>query len=274
MKFMKFFPIIFGIVLFASCSDYNQVLKGDDYQAKFQMADSLYSNQYYLRSVGLYEQIYQRFPKQGEGELAYFRIGKSYFLAEDYIMAGYFLGEFPNRYPFSPKVEEATFLTALCSVKNSPEPSLDPTETEIAINSLQQFVERFPESILVDSCNNEIDRLRFKLEVKDFEAVRLYSKTLNYRAAVTSGEIFIKNYPMSQFREEAGYILVENSYLLTKSSIDEKKLERTEQTLERYRNFVAEFPESSYLKSLGHVIDEMELELAKLLDEEEKSKKK
>jgi len=33
-----------------------------------------------VRSIALYEQIYQKMPKTGEGELAYFRIGKAYYI--------------------------------------------------------------------------------------------------------------------------------------------------------------------------------------------------
>lgn len=264
MKVLRFFPLIAAIAVLSACSDYNKILKSDDYAKKFETANALYERGEYARSIALYEQVYQRYPKEGEGELAYFRIGKAYYYEEDFYMGGYFLGEFSKRFPFSPKVEESTFLTAMCSVHNSPEPSLDPTETELAINSLQQFVDRFPESQLVDSSNHIMDRLRFKLEVKDFEAVKLYAKTENYRAAVTSSEIFVKNYPMSQFREEAYFILVHNSYLLAKNSIESKKLERTAQTLERYRNFVIEFPESRYLRSIGSEIDFTEKELERL----------
>jgi outer membrane protein assembly factor BamD (BamD/ComL family) len=71
-------------------------------------------------------------PKTGEGELSYFRIGKAYYEEEDYYMAGYYMGAFTQRFPFSAKAQEAMFLSAMCSVKNSPEESLDQTETEQA----------------------------------------------------------------------------------------------------------------------------------------------
>lgn len=235
------------IVLLASCSGYNSTLKSDDYAAKFQMANELYDNGQEVRSIALYEQVYQRMPKTGEGEISYFRLGKSYYIGGDYYMAGYFLGQFAQRYPVSPKAEEALFLSAMCSVQNSPEASLDQNETELAIYDLQQFINRYPNSILVDSCNHTIDRLRYKLEEKDYKSVKLYSKIESYRAAVSSAETFLTDFPMSTFKEEIHYILIQNSYLFAKNSIDNKKMERIDETTERYRNFVAEFPESKYL---------------------------
>lgn len=277
--------VLISILIFGSCSEYNKVVKSDDYPEKLKMANEYFekgitpktksdgaikykrngdpkmNSNYLLHSITLYEQIYQRMPKTGEGEAAYFRIGKAYYHAEDYYMAGYYLGSFTQRYPYSVKAQEALFLSAMCSVNTSPEFSLDQNETELAINNLQQFINRYPESNLVDSCNNIMDRLRLKLETKDFEAVKLYAKTENFRAAVSSAEAFNEQHPRSIYREEVAYILVKNSFLLSKNSIDTKKKERIEQTIERCHNFVAEFPSSGYRDEVNKIKSDMEKEL-------------
>ncbi len=258
---MKFNLLIFLTLFLGACSGYNRVIKSDDYAKKFEMADELYTSGKFSRSIVLYEQIYQRFPKTNEGELAYYRIGKAYYSEQDYYMAGYYLGSYSTRFPYSQKAEEALFLSAMCSVSNSPEPSLDPNDTELAINDLQQFVNRYPNSELIDSCNNTIDRLRYKLEVKESENVRQYSKTEYFRAAVVSAMSFNEKYPRSEFREEMLYILVKNSFLLAKNSVKEKKMDRIEETIERYRNFVAEFPASKYKKEVDGYRDGMEKEI-------------
>jgi outer membrane protein assembly factor BamD len=146
----------------------------------------------------------------------------------------------------------------MCSVSNSPEFTLDQNDTEIAINTLQQFIDKYPNSTLVDSCNHVMDRLRMKIQLKEYQGVKLYSKTENYRAAVTSAETFLADYPVSAKREEISFLLVENSFLLTKNSIESKKKERIDQTIKRYRNFVNEFPESKYKRRLNIISDEME----------------
>jgi outer membrane protein assembly factor BamD len=263
MKKLKFFAFIIAATTIVSCTGYNKVLKSDDYPAKFEMANQLYDDGQELRSITLYEQVYQRMPKTGEGELAYFRIGKAYYLGSDYYMAGYYLGQFSQRFASSPKAEEALFLSAMCSVQNSPEFSLDQNETDLAINDLQQFIDRFPASTLVDSCNSIIDGLRFKLEKKEFNSVKLYSKTENYRAAASAAVTFLSDYPMSQFNEEVSYLLVRNSYLLSKNSVESKKMERIDQTIERYRTFVASFPDSKYISAATSYYEEMELEKLK-----------
>jgi len=261
MKIRILYFALASFLILSSCSGYNRVVKGDDYEKKFELAGQLYEKKQYMRSVTLYEQIYQRVPKTGEGELAYYRLGKAYYFEKDYHMGGYYFGSFFQRFPYSPKAEETLFLSALCSVNNSPEYSLDQKDTDLAINELQQFINKYPNSDLVDSCNHIMDKLRFKLESKDYQSVKLYSKTENFKAAISSSSTFLADYPMSIFKEEVFYILVNNSAVLTKNSIEEKKKERIEETLERYRNFVTEFPNTKYKKEVNSISDIMEKEL-------------
>ncbi len=261
MKSKIFFSALFALIVLSACSGYNKVVKGDNYERKFQLADELYNKKQYMRCVTLYEQVYQRVPKSAEGELAYYRIGKSYWAEKDYSMAGYYFGSFYQRFPFSARAEETMFLSAMCSVYNSPQFHLDQTDTELAINDLQQFINKYPNSILVDSCNKAMDKMRFKLETKDYQAIRQYSKTENFKAAIATASTFMVDYSRSQYKEEVGYLLVKNSYLLVKNSIEEKKKQRIEETIERYRNFVLEFPDSKYKKEVGSISDAMEKQL-------------
>ena len=88
--------------------------------------------------------------------------------------------------------------------------------------------------------------------------VRLYAKTENYRAAVTSAEIFSSKYSRSKFLEENGYLLVKNSILLAQNSVESKKQERIEKTKERFLNFAFQFRNSRYINELNNLMERME----------------
>ncbi len=259
-NYIKLVGLFSGLLFLTACSNYNVIIKGDDYEAKFDAANDYYESKKYDRCMVLYEQVYQHSPKTDQGEVSYYRLAKSYYLISDYYMSAYYFNAYIQRFPYSEKNEEALFLSALCSVNNSPNWSLDQTETLMAINNVQEFIDKYPQSSLLDSCNHIIDRLRYKLELKDYNKVLLYAKTENYRSAVTAADNFISAFSRSIYYEEIKYLAIINCYQLAKNSIESKKIERMEQTIERYRNFAVEFPNSIYLKELEPLYESLKSE--------------
>lgn len=287
MNAHKIFFLVFAFCLtvLTSCSDFNQIVKGDDYEQKMIKAEQMYAEAVskrkikdgkviekgfaqYGRAITLYEQIYQRFPRTEQGELSYYRMAQSYFAAGDYYLAGYYYNNFVARFPFSSKAEECLFMTALCSVRLSPEPSLDQEETEIAINDFQTFVDRYPESELVDSCNALMDKLRFKLETKEYNSVMLYHRTERYKAADASATSFLELYPQSSYSEEIQYVRMKNLYTLASKSIFSKQKERFEKVLEYYTIYTNKFKDSEYLKRIQNYYEKAGEQLI-LVDEKQ-----
>lgn len=247
---MKIVITLLILLSLVSCSSYNQIVKSDDYEAKFNEANRLFAEKKYERSITLYEQVFQRSPKSPQGEISFYRLGKAAYNYGDWYLASYYLTSFQTKFPYSNFVEETIYLAAMCAVENSPDASLDQNETEMALNELQGFISRFPNSNHVDTCNLIMDKLRFKLQTKEVMNVRLYSKTENFRAATVSAASFLDNYPISTYREEIAYLLAKNYYYLTINSIETKREERFEKTAESYLDFLAEFPNSLYLREL------------------------
>lgn len=247
-----------------SCSDYGRIVKGDNYEEKLLKAETLYEKESYSRALTLYEQVYQRYPRTEDGQLSYFKMGMTYYKMRDYIMAGYYLNNFVSRFPYSPRAEESLFLSAMCSVRMSPESSLDQEDTELAINDLQLFIDRYPQSNLVDSCNTIMDQLRLKLEKKDYESVVLYHKMENYKAAKTSAALFMENYPQSIYVEELAYIRIYNAYTLATKSIFDKKKDRFEEVIKFCNLFTAKYDNSDYAKKVKNIQENSVKELEKV----------
>jgi outer membrane protein assembly factor BamD len=260
MKYLLFCLLFLSII---SCR-YNKILKGDDYDVKFVAAGEYFIKKEYSKAIALYEQYYQRFPKTDKGEVSYYRIGKAYFADGNFYMGGYYLNSFSGRFPGNIKCEETAFYSAICTVRNSPESSLDQAETQAGLAELQNFIARYPSSMLVDTCNLIMDELRGKLELKDLDAVRLYHKTENHNAASTTAEVFLKKYPKSKAREEVFEMMCSDSYFFAINSISEKKKERLELTKKRITTFVGEFPETKSKSRLEDNLMKIDLELSKL----------
>ena len=141
-------------------------------------------------------------------------------------------------------------MSANCKVQASPKSSLDQTYTMGAINELQSFMNRYPATTRKDTCNLIIDNLRDKLEIKAFESAKLYYHMESYEAATVTFANMLSDYPDTDYREEALYLMVMSNYNLALNSVDQKKVERFEETIKSYTKFVDNFPSSKKLKEL------------------------
>jgi outer membrane protein assembly factor BamD len=285
---LKFTPIIplLSLVMLLGCKDqkevsdnykqdehfsqrdstrYNKVLKSGNNELKKVRAIYYYEQGDWIKAITLLEDIIPFYKLTPEGEKLYFYYCMANYKLEDYYLAGYYFSRFVRQYPRSPYCEEAMFLSALCSVHNSPKYSLDQTETYNALDGIQVFIDMYPNSARIDTCNIIMDKLRAKLELKQFEYAKLYYKTENYKAAVVALNATLEKFPESAYEEEIRYLLVLSNFELAINSIPSKKLERLNETLKSYRKFVAEFPQSEKLKELEGIKErtEEEIELLK-----------
>jgi len=71
--------IAFVLVVLTSCSEYARVVKSDDYERKYQLANEMFADQNYIKAINLFEQVYQRNPKNIQGEVSYYRLGLANF---------------------------------------------------------------------------------------------------------------------------------------------------------------------------------------------------
>lgn len=245
--------ILFSILLTASCTEYSKLLKENDNEKKKEAALRYYEEGEYLKAITLLEDVIPFYKLTADGEKLYFTYCMANYKLEDYYLSGYYFKRFVRQYPTSKNVEEALYLSAMCSVKNSPQYSLDQTETMNALDEIQIFIDLYPQSARIDTCNDIMDRLRGKLEKKQFEYAQLYYKTENYKAAVVAFESTLEKYPETERKEEILYLLVKSNFELADNSIPTKKLERMSNTLESYRRFVAEFPESKRISEVESI---------------------
>lgn len=260
---VQLFSLFAVLLLLGSCGDFNKVLKSNDYELKRERSLQYFDEGDYIKCATLLEDIIPYYKLTPHGEKLYFTYCQANYELGDYLSAGYYFKRFIRQYPASKRCEEATYMSALCAVHNSPNYKLDQTETLNALDELQIFIDLYPESNRIDTCNQIMDRLRGKLELKQFENCKMYYKTQNYKAAVTAFDGMLENYPESSYKEEILYLIVRSKYLLAINSVEAKKTERLESTLKSYRTFVAEFPESQWLEEVEGIKVKTDKELGK-----------
>lgn len=233
-----------------SCSEYQKALKSSDYNFKYEKALEYYANEDYYRAQSLFDELVSLYKGTDKAETVLYCYANCHYQQKDYILGAYYFENFAKTYPYSDSTEQAAFTAAYCYYLNSPRSSLDQQDTYKAINAMQLFINKYPDSKFTADANDIIEKLRFKLEQKSYDNSKLYFKLGDYHAASISLKNSIKDFPDSQYREEILYLIVKSNFLLAENSVKDKKGERYQETISEYYSFIDEYPESEYLKEI------------------------
>lgn len=240
---------LFATVIFSSCGEYNKVLKSTDANLKYNKGIEYYEQGRYERALPLFEELISLYRGTTKSEKIYFYYAYSNFYMRNYLLSSYYFQNFVKTYPTSEFTEEASFMSGYSDYKSSPVYSLTQEDTYNAIDNLQQFMNDYPQSMLIDSCNVLINELRGKLEKKAFENAYLYYKLGNYQSALIAFKDVLKDFPESNYKEDVLYWMLVTNYEIASKSVEFKKEDRYQNTINAYYKFVDSYPESKKTSS-------------------------
>ncbi len=255
MQHKKLIILIFLLaVSFVGCNKYQKILKKADKETKYNAALDLYQKEDYITCLQFLDEIIPLYRGTERSQKLYYMYPNCYYKNGDYIMAAYHFKNFIKLFPSAPEVEEAYFLAAYCAYLDSPQASLEQTSTTIAIEELQAFVNKFPQSKKVEQCNQLMDELRQKLAKKELDVALTYFYIESYQAAHITFSNLLKEYPDTKNRETVMEYMVKNMYLYAQNSVDQKKEERYRLCIDLANAFISAYPKSANLKDVENYI--------------------
>ncbi len=203
-------------VLLASCSNYQKLLRSEDTAAKYAAADSLYRVGKYKRALKLMEQIVPSYRGKPQSERLMFIYANTFYNLEDFYLAGYQFERFEASFPQSDSLEIAAYKGAKSYYELSPRYSLDQEDTRTALEKLQTYINKYPDTEYRVESNALVKELREKLEKKDFEIAMQYLDIAEYLGsyvpAIEAFENFIVDHPGSVYRKDVYYARLEAAY--------------------------------------------------------------
>lgn len=251
------------ILLFQSC-DFNRAKKIQDPSKKYARAMEYYEAAKYAKTQILLEDVILSLRMTKEGEDALFKYADSYYHIKDYILAGYYFRKYVEDYPKGKNAELAQFMSAKCYYLEAPKSKLDQGATYTALQEFELFITKYPESKKIDECNQYVDKLRDKLEVKSYENAKLYYDIGYYNAASIALKNSIKSFPDTKYKEDILYYIVMSKYKYAKNSISLKQEERYNEVIAEYDKLVKKYPNSKYIKDLKTIISSTQKNLKKI----------
>ena len=246
-------------LVFFSCGQYQKVLNKGTTEEQYKMAVKMYESKKFSKSLRLFEKITPTYRGKPQMERIQFMVAQANFNEKNYSISGYYFDRFVKNYPKSSKKEEAAFLSAYSYKLASPAFSLDPTDTNKALESFQSFINTYPDSEKIPEANTHYKELRYKLQKKYFEIAKTYYRTAdydlrNYKAAIQALDNLISDYLGSEFKEEALYYRLKAAHDFDLKSTDRRKLERTKDAIEAYEKLKRNFPESKFMEDANKML--------------------
>lgn len=248
--FRRIVFLIIPLFFLVSCGNYQRLLKSPDYELKYQMAIKYFQQGDYFKAMQLFDQLIPMVRGTERTENIYYYYAYCYYEQGDNLMASYYFKRFAKDFPGSARAEECYYMSAYCMYLDSPHYNLDQTSTLDAIKELQLFINLYPNSEKVAKANDLIDELRVKLEIKDYEIALLYYKMEEYKAAITTFNNVLKDYPDTKYREDALFYIAKANFKYASQSVPSKKKERFRATMDATNAFLFSFPGSNYMKEL------------------------
>ncbi len=217
----------------------------------------------YLKAQTLMELILNQYRGTREGEELFFKYAYTHYKLGNYSLASTYFTNFSSTFAYSPYTEESDFMIAYSSYEQSPSYRLDQTPSIDAINGFQDFANKYPDSERVEQCNQLIDELRTKLELKAYQEGILYYNLKQYNAAVTAFTNMLTGYPESKHAEHARYLILKSAYDYAINSVYEKREIRLKEANLRYKEYISRNPGGKHAKEAE--------EINKLIQEESKN---
>jgi outer membrane protein assembly factor BamD len=257
------------VVLFSSCSEYQKALKSEDISEKFTLGIELFDAGKYPKANRLFAQIVPNYAGKPQAEKLMYLYAKSFFMMKDYYIAAYKFERFESLYSNSEKTEEASFFSAKSFYMLSPVYSKEQKETIEAVEKLQLFINKYPDSQYLVEANALVKELDFKLETKAFEIAKQYNRIAyydasDYEASIKAFDNFLLEYPGTSYRERAMYYRLDSAHTLAINSTVTKKEERLNIALGYYKAFTRSYADSEFKEVADTMRMEMQTELETL----------
>ena len=254
---MKFSRILLAAVLLMSLlpscrSQYEQLLTGNDVDAKYKAAFELFNKGKYTKAAGMFESMSILTNGTPQDDTVQFYWALSNYRSKDYYTAQANFKSFLDKFPRSPFSENAEFLRRDCLYKSTYRWELDQTPTYAAIVAIHEYQMNHPASLHTAVCKRMLEDLNERLDMKAYQNAYIYYKMEDYKAARVAFRNVLKDDADNIYREDILFYTAMSSYKYALLSVPQKQKERYMVFIDDYLNFVGEYPDSPRCKELEH----------------------
>lgn len=172
----------------------------------------LFDNKNFQEADEEFIKLKQLYPLSNEAIQSEIMSGFIKYLQMDYDGAILKFNRIIDKYPSHKNLDYVYYMVGMCNYEQIANHELDGQYNEIALNSFNQLLLRFPESKYTKDARQKIILVKSNKAAKHMDIGRFYLKEKKYTAALNRFKIVIEDYSMTKFVPEALHRMVEAYY--------------------------------------------------------------
>ena len=204
------------LYLCLSCSNSNSVSNINEDKSLLNQPENLYKlakfsfdeKEFEISRIKFME-IKKLFPLSNEAVQSEIIIAFIDYVQMDYSNAILNYKKIINKYPSHKDLDYIYYMIAMCNYEQLQHEALDGYYNNLALNSFNQVIKRFPDSKYAKDSRQKIILVKSNIAAKHMEIGKFYLKNNKYIAALNRFKLVVEDYSMTKFTPEALHRMVE-----------------------------------------------------------------
>jgi len=234
----KFVFIFIALFVLVSCSS-KTPKKAENPVDLYVAGVNLMNTKKYDKAVEKFKAIREQYPFDPMALVAAVKLGDTYFLKKDYVLAAGTYEDYFKAHPDEENIPYVLFRLGECYEKLSPSIDRDQANTMKGIERITYLRNRYPASSYAKESEPRLKRFIQKMADRELYVGEFYVRTAQYNASVIRLEDMLKRFPESKNTDKALFYLVTAHRELGNQ-------DKSDEYLERLRR---EYPKSIYSRS-------------------------
>lgn len=250
LQMNKYLIVTLAFFILSACNRQQDLaMKSADKEYILKVANQKFEKKKWSDALALYERLSNLVAGTDDAPNVVYNSAYANYYDKNYKLAGHQFKNFAVTFPQDKRAEDASYMSALCFYEGSMDYNLDQTNTELAINELQNFLNTYPNSEKSKNINDLIDELTYKLEFKAYENAKQYYKIADYKAANVSFENVLDDFPSTKLRPKIYDYIIKTRYELAVNSVYDLKKDRIENAISFTKQIEREMPNTENSKT-------------------------
>ena len=159
-----------------------------------------------------FQEINKLFPLSNEAIQSEIMIAFIDYVRMDYENAILNYKKIINKYPSHKDLDYVYYMIGMCNYEQIQNEALDGYYNDLALNSFDQVIKRFPESKYAKDSRQKIILVKSNIAAKHMEIGRFYLNNKKYIAGLNRFKIVVEKFSITKFTPEALHRMVEAYY--------------------------------------------------------------